>query len=636
MKKNKLNLLFLLLFLPILLAGCGKKEEAVIPETKPLSVQVRSVADSREIKQELEYPAVVAASTEAKLIAKSSGTLSGASFKVGDSVAVGQSLAKIDEIGSGGFTSGGVNSNQIKQAIIATEQAQASYQLARANYENILISSVKDQRQAEIARDQAAKGQTNLGLTAEESIKSAELAYETSKIAAEQARLTLINREKQLTQGASDAADNAELAATSAANTANSVITGINNLTGFDDNNVVSVSYRTNLGALESASYTQADNAYQAAKDAYNLYISQSYSSINARLDAVIVMSDKVKALTDATKYLFDKSIPSSVLPQSATGGVSLSGLQTTASSYQSQLNGVLSQVRSSKQGLTNVGLNNDGTSDTLRQAYELAKKQEASAAQNLNNLRAGNTSQQDQAGFSVNLAQNQYENLKVKIDSQILAAKTQMDTAQLQYSNASVSLQSLYDIHAIVSPIAGTVTQKFASDGDTVSAGQLIAVVSQMDSLKVKFFVESENIIAMKLGAPVTAVDSEGKIYNGLISTVSAQADAATKRFQVEVQLDGQEKPLLGTVVTIKISLYKSVAAGDGSILVPLSALEIGQNGNSVYIMDGKTARKVAVELKTVLGEMAQVKLDASDDTMIIINGNKLLKEGDSVEIAQ
>jgi len=508
--------------------------------------------------------------------------------------------------------------------------------LARANYENILISSVKDQRQAEIARDQAAKGQTNLGLTAGESVKSAELAYETAKIAAEQARLTLVNRERQLTQGSSDAADNAELAATSAANTANSVITGINNLTGFDDNNVVSVSYRTNLGALESASYTQADNAYQVAKDAYNLYIGQTYSNINARLDAVIIMSEKVKALADATKYLFDKSIPSSALPQSASGGVSLSGLQSNASSYQSQLNGVLSQVRGAKQALTNVALNNDGTSDTLRQAYELAKKQEASAAQNLNNLKAGNTSQQDQAGYSVNLAQNQYENLKVKIDSQILAAKTQMDTAQLQYSNASVSLQSLYDIHAIVSPIAGTVTQKLASDGDTVSAGQLIAVVSQIDSLKVKFFVESENIMAMKLGSPVTAVDSEGKIFNGLISSVSAQADAATKRFQVEVQLDGQDKPLLGTVVTIKISLSKSVAAGDGSVLVPLSALEIGQNGNSVYILDGQTARKVTVDLKAVLGEMAQVKLDASDDALIIINGNKLIKEGDSVEIAQ
>lgn len=636
MKKNKFNLLLALFSLSLLLAGCGQKDVVQEVAEPAATVKARSVAASREIKQELEYPAVVSASTEAKLIAKTSGTLSGADFAVGDVVRVGQSLAKIDEIGASGFTAGGVNSNQIKQAIIATEQAQASYQLARANYENLLISSVKDLRQAEIARDQASKGESNLGLTSNESVKSAELAYETAKIAAEQARLTLENRSKQLQQGSGDARDNADLAAMTAANTASSVLTGINNLTGFDNNNVVSISYRNNLGALDSSAYSQADNAYQSAKDAYETYIQQNFTDINDRIQAVIIMTEKIKALADASKLLFDKSIPSSSLPQSSSTGASLFGLQSSASSYQAQLNGVLSQVRGAKQALANVALNNDGTADTLRQAYELAKKQEASAAQNLNNLKAGNTSQQDQAGFAVNLAKNQYENLKVKIDSQILAAKTQMDTAQLQYNNASVSLQSLYDIHSLVSPIVGMITQKFANNGDTVSAGQVVAVVSQVDSLKVKFFVEPEYILDMKLGTAVTVVGAEDKIYNGVISSVSAQADEATRRFQVEVQLSGQDKPLLGTVVTLKISLSKSVTAGDGSVIVPLSALEIGQNGNYIFIIENGQARKISVELKAVLGEMAQVKLEAVDETLLIIDGNKFIQDGDVVKISE
>ncbi len=638
MNKNKFKFFFLFLFLllPLLLSGCGKKEEEAAPAEAAVEVQARTVAASREVKQELEYPAIVAAGTEAKLIAKSSGTLSEADFAVGDNVSVGQSLAKIDEIGASGFNAGGVNSNQIKQAIIAVEQAQASYQLARSNYENLLLSSAKDLRQAEIARDQAANGQNNLGITGNESLKSAELAHETAKIAAEQARLSLVNREKQLQQGSADANQNADLAASTALNAASAVLSGINNLTGFDDNNVVSVAYRSNLGALESNSYTQAENAYKVAQTAYNSYTSSSFSSMDERIKAVISLVDKVKALADATKYLFDKSIPSSSLPQSGGSGASLASLQAAAAAYQSQLNGVLSQVRGAQQALANVALNNDGTIDTLRQSYELAKKQEASAAQNLNNLRAGNTSQQDQAGFAVNLAQNQYENLKVKINSQVLAAKTQMDSSQLQYNNAAVALQSLYDIHSLVSPIAGTVTQKMASNGDTVSAGQVVAVVSQMDNLKIKFFVEPENILEMKLGAPIAAVAADGKNYSGVIAAVSAQADAATKRFQVEMQLEGQDKPLLGTVVTVKISLSKSVQAGYGSIIVPLSSLEVGQNGNSIFLADNGQARKVNVELQAVLGEMAQIKLEAADESLVIIGGNKFLREGAAVTITQ
>ncbi|MDD3285095.1 MAG: efflux RND transporter periplasmic adaptor subunit [Patescibacteria group bacterium] len=635
MNKRKLSLV-LFLIIPLLFAGCSREEAPLEESVAKIKVKVQSVADSQAVSQNLEYPAIVAASTEAKIIAKSSGTLSGASFQVGDEIKLGQNLAKVDDISAYSFNPSGINSSQVKQATIAVEQAQAAYQLARSNYENLLISSAKDLRQAEIARDQAKNGQANLGVTSGESLKSAELAYETAKIATEQARLSLANREKQMKQSGLDSADNADLAATAAANTAGSVLTGINNLTSFDDNNVVSIAYRSNLGALDSSAYNQADTDYQTAKDAYDAYVSASFADISKRLEAVIAMAEKVKKLADSSKYLFDKSIPSSVLPQSAAAGVSLSGLQSSAASYQSQLNAVIGQARSAAQALTNVALNNDSTLDSLQQAYELAKKQEAIAAQNLNNLKAGNTSQNDQAAFSVNLAQNQYENLKVKLDSQIMAAKTQADSAQLQYNNAAVALQNLYDIHSLVSPIAGTVTQKLANDGDTISAGQVIATVSQTESLKVKFFVEPEYILDMKLGTPVEVVGADDQVYSGLISSVSAQADAATKRFQVEVQLDGQSQPLLGTVVSVKISLAKQISTGAGLLAVPLSCLEIGQNGNFIFLFDNGQAHKVAVELEKVWGEQAQIKLEAPADALIIVDGNKLLRDGDAVEISQ
>ncbi len=638
MKRNKASflLLFLLVLVPFL-SGCGSKVEEAAPTPAAAVVKVQTVAESHEVKQALEYPALVAAETEAKLIAKTAGTLSGADFAVGDQTSVGQSLAKIDEVGMTGANTGGVNSNQIRQAIIGVEQAQASYQLAKTNYENLLVSSVKDVKQAEISRDQAASGQNNLGITSNESVKSAELAYETAKIATEQAKLNLQNREKQLKQGSQDTNDNADTAADAAANTAGNILTGINNLAGFDDNNVVTIPYSSNLGALDASAYNKADAAYEAAKEAYNQYGKQNLSDINTKVNAVISLTEKMKALADATKYLFDKSISSSALPQSSSnGGSSLSGLQSAAAGYQSQLSATLNQVQGAKQGLANTSLGNDTTSDSLQKAYDLAQKQEASAAQSLNNLKAGNTSQKDQAGFAVNLAENQYENLKIKIDSQLSAARTQVDTAQMQYNNASVALQSLYDVHSIVSPIAGTVTQKLADTGDTVSPGQTVAVVSQTESLKVKFFVESDYVLEMKLGTAVSVVDADGKIYPGLISSVSAQADAATKRFQVEVKLEGAEKPLLGTVVTVKVALSKSVGTRTDAVIVPLSALEIGQNGTSLFIVADNKAKKVTVEVISVIGEMAQVKIEAAPETQIIIDGNKFLKDGDNLEIKQ
>lgn len=638
MKIKKIMIFSLLLFTVVTLSACGKKtSEEQNAEIEAPVVEVQSVSNSRNLEQESIYPAIVSAGMEARLSAQMPGVVTGADFQVGDIVSAGQVLARVNEIGSNTSSFSGANSNQIRQAAIATQQAQAAYELARSNYENILISSTKDLEQANIARQQASSSLNNLGSTSGENIKSAQLAYESAQLAAEQARLSLVNREKQLDQSSKNIEANAKLAASAAFNIAGSVLTGINNITGLDDNNVVYINYRNNLGALDSSSYNRADLAYQVAKASYDDYLKQDANDTKDSLNQALNMLNKFKSLADATKYLFDKSIPSASLPQSSAVGVSLSSLQSAAASYQSQLNSALSQAQSASQALTNFDLENESVLDSLNQAYALTKKQEASAAQNLSSLKAGNKSQSDQASFSVSLADNQYENLKIKINSQILAAKTQMDSANLQYNNAAVALQGLYDTRSIVSPIDAKVFQKLVSNGDTVSAGQLMAVVGQSDGIKLKFFVEPENVAFISLEQEVRATDSDGKEYIGKISSVSAQADMISKRFQVEASLVNLENPpLLGTVVNVHLSLSKDSVLDNGSIFLPLSAIEIGQNGNFISLVEDNKVKKMAVEIDSVLGETAKVRLDAPGEALIIINGNKLLNEGDTVKIKQ
>ncbi len=638
MKIKKIMIFSLLLFTVVTLSACGKKtSEEQNAEIEAPVVEVQSVSNSRNLEQESIYPAIVSAGMEARLSAQMPGVVTGADFQVGDIVSAGQVLASVNEIGSNTSSFSGANSNQIRQAAIATQQAQAAYELARSNYENILISSTKDLEQANIARQQASSSLNNLGSTSGENIKSAQLAYESAQLAAEQARLSLVNREKQLEQSSKNIEANAKLAASAALNISGSVLTGINNITGLDDNNVVYINYRNNLGALDSSSYNRADIAYQAAKASYDDYLKQDNSDTKVSLNKAINMLNKFKSLADATKYLFDKSIPSSNLPQSSAVGVSLSSLQSAAASYQSQLNAALSQAQSASQALANFDLENESVLDSLNQAYALAKKQEASASQNLSSLKAGNKSQSDQASFSVSLADNQYENLKIKINSQILAAKTQMDSANLQYNNAAVALQGLYDTRSIVSPIDAKVFQKLVSNGDTVSAGQLMAVVGQSDGIKLKFFVEPENVAFISLEQEVRAIDSDGKEYIGKISSVSAQADMISKRFQVEASLVNLENPpLLGTVVNVHLSLSKDSVLDNNSIFLPLSAIEIGQNGNFISLVEDNKVKKMAVEIDSVLGETAKVRLDAPGEALIIISGNKLLNEGDAVTIKQ
>ncbi len=631
MKKN--YLLIPLLVLSIFsLTACGKKkDETPAPEATAVNVVVQEIAQSLSANRELEYPGLIVSDSEAKIIAKTSGTISGFKANAGDKVSLGQELAKIDDVNSTSYNPANFNSSQIKQAKLAVNQAQAAYKLARTNYNNLLVSSVKDLKAAEISRDQAAKGQENLALTTAESMKSANLAYETAKIATEQARLSLENRKKLNLQGEESTDTNADIAADSAANLCGTVISNVNTLTGFDEDNTISISYKTNLGALDSATYSKASDSYRQAKSAYKNYLSKDFSGTENKVDETIKLVQSTKVMIDNVKLLFEKSVSSSNLPQSSPTGVSLSGLQTSASTYQTQVNGALNQVNSAKQGLSNTSLNNDSLLVTLEKAYELAKQQEASALQSLNNLKTGNTSQIDQSQFVLSLAQNQYDNAKVKIESQIASAKVQMENSESQYNNALLSLQSLYDIHSVVSPIEGTITQK-VNNGDTVSVGQVVATISQTEKTKVKIFVEPENLADLKPGL-LASVSNGEETVNGIVSSISPQADTLTRRFPVEIVLENSSSLYLGTVVNVKIVITKSVAGEAGAILLPLSSIEIGQNGDQVMIVENNLAKKIPIEVVSVLGDLAKVKItNYPPQTLIIVEGNKLVREGDLI----
>lgn len=630
--KNKILLSIVLLVVAISLSACGKKDDTVselAPE--PIKVQVQSISQSLSASRELLYSGLVVSESEAKIVAKTSGTITNFNLKVGDKVSLGQELAKIDDINSSLYNPTNFNSSQIKQAKLAVNQAQAAYQLARTSYNNLLVSSVKDLKSAEIARDQAAKGQENLIVTASESIKSAELAYETAKIASEQARLTLENRKKQSVQTASDVSDNADLTADSSANLCGTLISSVNSLTGFDEDNTISISYKTNLGALDSATYNNASDAYKKAKTVYQAYLKKKFSNTEDKVNETLLLVQSTKVMLDNTKVMFEKTVSSSNLPQNSVSGVSLSSLQSGAATYQSQINGTLNQINGAKQALSNTILNNDNLLLTLEKSVELAKQQEASAQQSLSNLKAGNNSQSDQSQFVFNLAQNQFDNVKVKIESQIAAAKVQMENSESQYNNSLLNLQGLYDIHSIIAPIIGTITQK-ASNGDTVAPGQLVATISQTDKIKIKIFVEPENLSDLKPGL-LAVVSGSGKSLNGIISSISPQADPLTRRFPVEIVLEDASSLYLGTVVDVKIMITKSIVNETNSILLPLSALEVGQNGSSLMIVENNRAKKISVEVRGVLGELAKIKVVGySPQTLIIIDGNKLVKEGDLV----
>jgi len=554
-------------FLPLLLlTACGAPKTATPEPDKPaFQVGGQTVAQSKANIQEYEYPALVLSEQEAKIIAKTSGTVKQINYKLGETVRAGQLLARIDDVNQGGALGAGLSSNQIRQAQLAVEQAEIN--------------------------------KRNLALTSAENLKGAQIAYESAKIAVEQARLSLLNRETSITQSYGDADINAETAADAAADTIGAIITGINNIAAFDPTGIADSPYKNNLGVTNSQLAINAKNIFDEAKKSQENYLTKNFTEVNAKLAETIKLIRQTNQLVAITKNYLDASLVGGQLTQTI-----LSGFQTAVAGYQSQISAALAQVNGAKQALENNKINSDTSADALTKAYELAQQQENNALQALKTQQAN--------------------------------TKATLDAADLQYRNALVSLQSIIDVHLAVSPISGKVTQNFAVVGDTVTAGQQLATVSSGQTVKFQFYVDETILRKISAGQTVATRTNGNKNIPGKITSLAGQADSLTKRFLAEVTPENYDAAdfSLGTVVDILIAVEEK--SDDGAVILPLSAIEIGQNDSTVFTIDGGLAKKTPVEIVTITGEKAKVKIDLPETAVIITDGNKLIQEGDPVTL--
>ena len=252
------------------------------------------------------------------------------------------------------------------------------------------------------------------------------------------------------------------------------------------------------------------------------------------------------------------------------------------------------------------------------------------------NNLNPGEnslrSSQVQQMEIAVRQAEEALKLAKKNEDADSTSAtKTAKDIAKLQLEDAQIALASALDSHTVSAPISGKIVSRDVSLGDSVSTGQTIATISKTGKLKISFFVEQEKIGSFSVGQKINLTLSDGTSRNATISNVSPQADQVTKRFQIEALPEDSTDLLAGTIVTAIIG-QAHIAEASNHFILPLSSVTVAQNENYIFISNGEAAKKVLVEIIKISGESVEIKADIDTDSEIIIEGNKLLKDGSKI----
>jgi RND family efflux transporter MFP subunit len=243
-----------------------------------------------------------------------------------------------------------------------------------------------------------------------------------------------------------------------------------------------------------------------------------------------------------------------------------------------------------------------------------------------------------EQARKSYVLAKDTYDNIKKTSTStraQVDSARAQRDIAKLQYENAVLGLNGGMDNHLITSPISGVITSKSVSVGDSVSLGQQLATISKSNAVKVQFYVNSIERSKLLRGQKISALDENGNALTLIVRNIAASADPTTKRFLIEAYPEKQtaSKLLAGTIITIVFET-SAIPQSNANLILPLSVISVGQNENFIFVFENSVAKKYPVTIIKVTGENAEVSTNLPNDALIITEGNKLLKDGETISL--
>jgi membrane fusion protein (multidrug efflux system) len=261
---------------------------------------------------------------------------------------------------------------------------------------------------------------------------------------------------------------------------------------------------------------------------------------------------------------------------------------------------------------------------ERLRIARDLAQAEVEMAAANLEKSRRD---ARRQANLYEDQVTSEYTLEQVQL-------KARIDQGQLKVSRARLAAaeRNLADT-SIVSPVDGEITRRHVEVGELVEAGTPLFDVAKIDRVKVVVHVSELEITQLRKGqqAEIRVDGHAGIVFQGTVSTISAQADPQTRAFPVEilVENDRAEKLLPGFIGRARIR----GRVLENAIRVPEEVMIQRDGRLVVFVANGSKATARAIETGfSDRGKVLVTKGLAPGDR-VIVTGQQALRDGDRIQ---
>ena len=185
--------------------------------------------------------------------------------------------------------------------------------------------------------------------------------------------------------------------------------------------------------------------------------------------------------------------------------------------------------------------------------------------------------------------------------------------------------IQHELEKHKIRSPIQGTLVSSSVKAGDTIFSGQVLGEV-QSDNRIIEVTLNEEDFAGINEGQKVgvTIFSFGNKIFEGVVSRLTANVDPATGRRKLFVKLTSNEDLPVGSSGRAEI-IKREIT---GTTIIPRKALL----GASVFIVQDGTVSQKKVEVGAKNLEFVEITKGLKPKDMVISETPHLFYDGENV----
>ena len=227
-------------------------------------------------------------------------------------------------------------------------------------------------------------------------------------------------------------------------------------------------------------------------------------------------------------------------------------------------------------------------------------------------------------------------------VDTQRASVKQLEGTIVIDRSSEATARLNL-GYSRIVAPVAGRVGLRPIDGGNYIGAGDAsgVAVITQVAPIDVAFSVPQDRVpeiqasVAAGQKLAVAAFDRTRtiKLDDGTFSTLDNQIDTQTGTVKAKARFANARTQLFpNQFVNVRL-LLRSL---DGAVVVPVTAIRAGANGDFVYVLkEDRSVTVRPVKRGIATNELVAIDSGLAPGERVVTEGGDRLKEGARVQLA-